>query len=160
MSPAVKPIPDGYHSLNPHLVIQGAAKAIDFYKKAFGAEEVMRMPSPDGKSIMHAELKIGDSRLMLTDEAPHCGNFSPAALKGSPVTIHHYVKDVDAVFKRALDAGAKVKMPVQDMFWGDRYGKLTDPFGHDWSLATHKEDVPPQQMGMRAQEAFSQMGKN
>jgi uncharacterized glyoxalase superfamily protein PhnB len=157
--PQPKPIPDGFHALTPHLVIQGAARAIDFYKKAFGAQEVARMPGPDGKSIMHAQLMIDGSPLMLVDEAPQWGARSPTSLKGSPVTIHLYVKDVDATFKKAVESGAKVTMPVQDMFWGDRYGKVTDPFGHDWSIATHKEDVPPQDMERRAREAMAKMCK-
>ena len=129
-----KPIPDGMHALTPHLVCNGAAAAIDFYKQAFNAQELGRMPSPDGK-IMHAMLKIGDSHFMLNDEFRDFGGFGPKYLKGSPVTIHLYVTDVDAQVAQAVAAGAKVTMPVADMFWGDRYGQLVDPFGHTWSIA-------------------------
>lgn len=123
----------------PHLVVDGAARAIDFYKKAFGAEEVRRVPAEDGKRLMHAQLQIGPSTLYLCDDFPeYCGGKSsaPTSLKGTPVTLHQYVKDCDAALKRAADAGAKVTMPAQDMFWGDRYGQVTDPFGHLWSFAT------------------------
>jgi uncharacterized glyoxalase superfamily protein PhnB len=144
--PTPKPIPDGMHSLTPHLVCAGAADAIAFYVKAFGAVEVMRLPSPDGK-LMHASLRIGDSALMLVDENPVCGDMlGPKSLKGSPVTIHLYVENVDAVVERAVSAGAKVTMPVADMFWGDRYGRLEDPFGHQWSVATHKQDLSSEQI--------------
>ena len=158
MAHAVKPVPAGFHTLTPHLIVRGAAQAIEFYKKAFGAEELTRMPSPDGRTVMHAELQIGDSILFLADEFPEMGARSPKALGGSPVTIHLYVADVDAVFNRAIQAGATAQMPPTDMFWGDRYGKLTDPFGHVWSVATHTEDVPPEEMAKRAQAAFAQMG--
>ncbi|AET89340.1 MULTISPECIES: VOC family protein [Caballeronia] len=144
-SPAVDPIPQGMHSLTPHLVCAGAADAIEFYKRAFNAVELGRMPAPDGK-LMHAMVKIGDSMLMLVDEFPQFGSVGPKALKGSPVTIHLYVEDVDATVKQAESAGAKVTMPVADMFWGDRYGRLEDPFGHQWSVATHKRDVTPEDM--------------
>ena len=144
-NPAVDPIPQGMHSLTPHLVCAGAAEAIDFYKRAFDAVELGRMPGPDGK-LMHAMVKIGDSTLMLVDEFPQYGSVGPKALKGSPVTIHLYVKDADATVKQAESAGAKVTMPVADMFWGDRYGRLEDPFGHQWSVATHTRDVTPEEM--------------
>ena len=144
-NPAVDPIPQGMHSLTPHLVCAGAAEAIEFYKRAFDAVELGRMPGPDGK-LMHAIVKIGDSTLMLVDEFPQFGSVGPKALKGSPVTIHLYVKDVDATVKQAESAGAKVTMPVADMFWGDRYGRLEDPFGHQWSVATHTRDVTPEEM--------------
>lgn len=138
----VQPIPEGMRALTPHLVCANAAEAIEFYKKAFGAEELVRMPSPDGSGkLMHAMLRIGDSHLMLVDEFPQWGSVGPLALKGSPVTLHHCVVDVDASFERAVAAGATVRMPVADMFWGDRYGVLQDPFGHLWSLATHIRDV-------------------
>jgi PhnB protein len=155
MAKKVKAIPDGYRTLTPYLVVKGADKAIEFYKKAFGAEEICRMPGPDGKSVMHAELRIGDSMLMLSDEFPQGGSVSPATLKGTTSAIHVYVNDVDSIFNRAVSAGAKAAMPLQDMFWGDRFGKLTDPFGHSWSLATHKEDVSPEEMQKRAAAAFS-----
>jgi PhnB protein len=152
-----KPIPEGHHTITPHLVIRDAAKAIDFYKKAFGAVELGRMPMPDGK-IMHADLKIGDCHLFLAEEFPGMSK-SPLALGGSPVTLHLYVEDVDSFFQRAVGAGAKVKMPIADMFWGDRYGQLADPFGHEWSIATHKEDPTPEEMKKRAEAAMAQMGK-
>lgn len=138
--PAVKPIPDGMHSLTPHLVCAGAAEAIEFYKAAFGAVEEMRMPGPDGK-LMHAMVRIGDSPLMLVDEMPDWGALGPKALKGSPVTIHLQVADADATVARAVQAGAKITMPVDDAFWGDRYGRIEDPFGHHWSVATHVRDM-------------------
>jgi PhnB protein len=140
-----QPIPDGFHTLTPHLVCDGAAAALDFYKAAFGAIELSRLPGPGGK-LMHASVRIGDSILMLNDEFPQHGGFGPKALKGSPVTIHVYVADVDAAFAKAVAAGAKVRMPVADMFWGDRYGQLEDPFGHIWSLATHTRDMTPEEM--------------
>ena len=142
---AVKPIPEGMHSLTPHLVCAGAADAIEFYKKAFNAIEKARLPGPDGK-LMHAAVRIGDSTLMLVDENPQYGMLGPKALKGSPVTIHLYVNDVDATVAKAVSAGAKVTTPVADMFWGDRYGQLEDPFGHRWSVATHVRDVSPEEM--------------
>jgi PhnB protein len=151
-TPAVKPIPDGMHALTPHLVCARATDAIAFYVKAFGAVEQVRLPGPDGK-LMHASLTIGDSTLMLTDENAACNALGPKTLKGSPVTIHLYVDNVDAVFDRAVAAGATVTMPVADMFWGDRYGRLQDPFGHQWSVATHKEDVSPEQIQARMQAA-------
>jgi PhnB protein len=142
---AVKPIPEGMHSLTPHLVCAGAGDAIEFYKKAFKAIEKARLPGPDGK-LMHAAVQIGDSTLMLVDENPQYGMLGPKALKGSPVTIHLYVKDVDATVAQAVSAGAKVTMPVADMFWGDRYGQLEDPFGHRWSVATHVRDLSAEEM--------------
>lgn len=144
-SPAVKPIPDDMHSLTPHLICDGAAAAIEFYKRAFGAIELARLPGPDGK-LMHAMVRIGDSPLMLVDEAPNWGMLGPRSLKGSPVTLHLYVEDVDAVVAQAVAAGAKVTMPVADMFWGDRYGTLEDPFGHRWSVATHTRDLTAQEI--------------
>jgi uncharacterized glyoxalase superfamily protein PhnB len=140
-----RPIPEGMRTVTPHLICAGAADAIEFYKKAFGAVETARLPGPQGK-IMHAMMRIGDSALMLVDEMPEWGALGPKALKGSPVTIHLYVDDVDAFAARAVKAGAKITMPVEDMFWGDRYGKLEDPFGHHWSLATHLRDVSPEEM--------------
>ena len=153
-------IPQGMHSVTPHLVCAGAAKAIEFYKQAFGAVEQARLPGPDGR-LMHATVKIGDSQVMLVDEMPEWGALGPKALKGSPVTIHLYVDDVDAVVARAVSAGAKVTMPVADQFWGDRYGKLEDPFGHHWSVATHVRDVSMEeaQKAMREMEKSMQKGK-
>jgi uncharacterized glyoxalase superfamily protein PhnB len=133
------------HSVTPHLVCAGAAEAIEFYKMAFGAVEGARLPGPDGK-LMHAMIRIGDSAVMLVDEMPQWGALGPRSLKGSPVTLHLYVEDVDAVVKRAVSLGAKVTMPVDDMFWGDRYGKLEDPFGHHWSIGTHKREVTTEEM--------------
>ena len=146
-----KPIPDGMHSVTPHLVCAGAADAIEFYKKAFGAAEMGRMAGPQGK-LMHAMIQIGDSPVMLVDEFPDCGVFGPKSLKGSPVTIHLYVDDVDAFVKRAVEAGAKIMMPLADMFWGDRYCKLEDPLGHHWSVATHIRDVSPEEMRQAMQQ--------
>ncbi|VXC06046.1 conserved hypothetical protein [Burkholderia sp. 8Y] len=142
---AVKAIPEGMHSLTPHLVCAGAAEAIEFYTRAFGAVELGRLPGDDGK-LMHAMVKIGDSMLMLVDENPSFGMLGATSLKGSPVTIHLYVEDVDATMKQAEAAGARVTLPVADMFWGDRYGRLEDPFGHQWSVATHTRDVSPAEM--------------
>jgi PhnB protein len=145
---AVKSIPDGYHTITPHLAVRDTAKALEFYAKAFGAEELFRMPGPGG-TVMHAELKIGDSIVMLGEEEPQMGASSPQTIGGSPVSLLIYVKDVDASFARADKAGCTVQMPLTDMFWGDRYGKLLDPFGHHWALATHKEDVSPEDMAKR-----------
>ena len=153
MTTTVKPIPEGRHSLTPQLVCAGAAAAIEFYKAAFGAVELTRLPGKSGK-LMHGSVRIGDSVLMLVDEMPEWGALGPISLKGSPVTIHLYVKDVDAAVAQALAAGAKVTMPVADMFWGDRYGTLEDPFGHQWSLATHTRDLTPAQI----QEGMAAMG--
>jgi PhnB protein len=149
----VKPIPAGYRTVTPYLVVRDAARAIEFYKKAFGATELVRMPDPSGK-IMHAEIRIGDSMIMLGDENPARGAQSPQSLGGSPVSIFLYIEDVDALAKQAIAAGATVIMPIQDMFWGDRYGTLTDPFGHSWGIATHKEDVTPEEMHKRTKAAF------
>ena len=148
-----KPIPEGMHTLTPHLICAGAAAAIEFYKAAFGAVESSRLPGPDGK-LMHAMVRIGDSPLMLVDESPAWGMLGPKALKGSPVTIHLYVENVDATVAQALAAGAKVTMPVADMFWGDRYAQLEDPFGHRWSVATHTRDLLPEEI----QRAMAKLG--
>jgi len=156
MKSQIKPVPDGFHTLTPHLVVKGASQAIEFYKRAFGAEEIKRLPGPDGKSLIHAELKIGNSRLLLVDEFPEMDCRGPRSVGGSPVSIHMFVDDADAAFDKALAAGAEVRMPLADQFWGDRYGVLTDPFGHIWSIATHKEDLTPQEIGKRAQTAFSE----
>ena len=148
-----KPIPDGYHTATPYLIIKDAASAIEFYKKAFGATELMRMADPSGK-VMHAEIKIGDSPIMIADEFPEMGARSPQSLGGSPVNIYLYVEDVDALFSQAMAAGAKVLMPVKDQFYGDRSGGVTDPFGHVWYIATHKEDLTPDEIRQRAPAAF------
>ena len=148
----VKAIPDGYYSLTPYLVTHAAADAIEFYKKAFGAVEQMRMPGPGGK-VMHAELKIGNSVLMLSDESPDRGYLSPKTIGGSGSSIMFYTEDVDATFKRANDAGATTEMPPTDMPWGDRMGNLRDPFGHSWAIATHKEDLSPEEIEKRMQAA-------
>ena len=141
----VKAIPDGMRSLTPHLVCRDAAAAIDFYGRAFGAIELFRLPMPNGR-LMHACVRIGDSQLFLFDEMPEHGAHSPQTLKGTPVTLHLQVEDADAVFARAVQAGATVGMPLADMFWGDRYGQVVDPFGHHWSIATHVRDVRPDEM--------------
>jgi uncharacterized glyoxalase superfamily protein PhnB len=155
MANPVRPIPEGFHSLTPHIIVKNASAAIDFYKKAFGATEICRMSGPGG-GVMHAELKIGDSIMMIADEFPDMGCKGPHSYGGSPVTLHLYVKDVDATFNQALASGAALKMPVMDMFWGDRYGQVTDPFGHTWSLATHKEDVSPEECARRMEKACAQ----
>jgi PhnB protein len=147
-----KPIPKGYHTATPYLIVKDAAKAIEFYKKAFGAAETTRMTQPDGR-IGHAEIKIGDSPILLADEFPEMGARSPQSLGGSPVSILLYVKDVDALTSQAITAGAKVVRPVKDQFYGDRSGSLEDPFGHQWHIATHVEDVPPEEMKKRAAAA-------
>jgi len=154
----VKPIPEGYHTVTPYLTVNDATRAIDFYKRAFGAQETVRMQGPAGK-IGHAELKIGDSIVMLADEMPGSGSRSPQSLGGSTVNIFLYVKDVDAAFRQAINAGAKAETQPADMFWGDRYGKLSDPFGHSWSLATHKEDVAPDELQRRAKAAVPAMAQ-
>jgi uncharacterized glyoxalase superfamily protein PhnB len=151
MNNQAKPIPAGLHTLIPHLVVKGASEAIDFYKKAFGAQEVSRLTGPDGKCIMHADLQIGDSHIFLVDEFPEMGCRGPKSIGATAVTIHMYVEDVDAAFGKAVAAGAEVRMSLEDTFWGDRYGVLADPFGHAWSLATHKEDLTPEEIRRRAQ---------
>ena len=145
---AVRPIPDGYHSVTPYLIVKGAAKAIDFYKSAFGATELMRFPGPNN-TVMHAEIKIGDSPIMLADEPESGTSRSPLAGGGTPVSLMIYVEDVDKVFNQAVSQGAKSTRPVQDQFYGDRSGNLTDPFGHVWTVATHKEDVSAEEMERR-----------
>jgi PhnB protein len=156
---ATKPIPEGYHSVTPYLAVDDAAKAIDYYKKAFGAKERMRMEAPGGK-IGHAELEIGDSLVMLSDPFPQSSSKPPKELGGTSGGVFMYVEDVDGVVKRAVDAGATVTMEVADQFWGDRFGTITDPFGQSWSIATHVEDVPPDEMAERAKEAMAAMGSS
>jgi PhnB protein len=153
---SVKPIPDGYHTATPYLYIKGAADAIEFYKKAFGAVELFRMDGPGG-TIGHAEIKIGDSPIMLADEFPDMGAVSPTTLGGAGVSILLYVEDVDAMAAQAVAAGAKVLQPVENKFYGDRMGSLQDPFGHQWHLGTHIEDVSPEEMGRRHEEFMKQM---
>jgi PhnB protein len=159
MSKSTQPIPPGLENLIPHLVCSPCSDAIEFYKKAFGAEELSRMPAPDGRRIMHASIRIGSSVVFLVDDFPEfCGGKSstPKALKGTPVSIHHYVADCDESIKRAQDAGATVEMPAADMFWGDRYGVIVDPFGHKWSFATHIKEQTPEQTRTAMNEAFAQ----
>ena len=154
MPPKVQSIPQGCHTLTPHLVVRDASLAIEFYKLAFGAEERRRMPGPGGKGVLHAELQIGDSVLFLCDEFELSSTRAPFSLKGTTVTIHLYVSDADVAYNRAIAAGAKVTLPIADMFWGDRFAKLTDPFGHEWSIATHKEDLTPEETERRARAVF------
>lgn len=152
---AVKPIPDGYSSVTPYLAVKQAADAIEFYRRAFGAKERMRMVAPDGK-VGHAELMIGNSVIMLADEYPDMDFRSPESLGSASVTLHLYVKDVDASFRKAIEAGAKQLREVKDQFYGDRSGTLRDPFGHVWNISTHKEDLSPEEIERRAQAAFKQ----
>jgi len=154
----VKPIPAGMHSVTPHLVCANAAEAIAFYKNAFGAVELSRLPAADGK-LMHAMIRIGDSVVMLGDECPEWQVLGPKALGGTAVTLHIYVEDVDAAFQRALDAGAAATMALEDMFWGDRYGVVEDPYGHKWSLATHQRDVSMDEMQAAMQQQFARHGE-
>jgi PhnB protein len=156
---ATKPIPEGYHTVTPYLAVDDAAEAIEYYKKAFGAKEAVRMDTPDGK-IGHAELEIGDSLVMLADPFPQASTKPPTELGGTSASIFMYVEDVDAVVKRAVDAGATITMEVADQFWGDRFGSVTDPFGHSWSIATHVEDVSPEEMAERAKEAMAAMSSS
>jgi len=155
----VSPIPKGFHTITPGLAVRNAAQAIEFYKKAFGAKENMRMNMPDGKTIMHAEIQIGDSKIMLGEEMPQMNHLSPQSLGGTAVNLYVYVKDVDKVFNQAIKAGATVTMPVMDAFWGDRNGEVMDPFGHKWGIATHKRNVSSKDMHKAAQEWFAQQAK-
>ena len=150
------PIPPGHVAVQPYMIVPDSRKAIDFYKKAFGAQEVVVMPGPDGR-VMHAEIKIGDAYVYLTDENPAWGAKSAKSMGGSPISLHLHVEDVDAAFKKALAAGAVESMPVADMFWGDRYGKVEDPFGYQWGIATQKLTLTPEEIGKAAQEFFAQM---
>ena len=156
MAKNATPTPKGYHTVTPSLFVDGAAKAIDFYKKALGAEELMRFPGPDGK-LMHAEIKVGDSIIMLADEMPDMGGRGPKAIGGTAVSFFVYGENVDAAWKRAVDAGAREVVPLADQFWGDRTGCLEDPFGHQWWLAQHVEDLTPEQIRKNAEAHFSQM---
>ena len=157
MTQQVKPIPEGSHSITPYLVVNGAGEAIDFYKRAFNAQELIRHCMPDGQ-IMHAQIKIGDSIIMLSDEFPNtgCNMSAPGTLKGTTVAMHLYVEDADKTFAQAIQAGGVVKMAVDDTFWGDRYGQLVDPFGHIWSVATQKEILTPKQVEERAAKFFAE----
>ncbi|HTL59571.1 MAG TPA: VOC family protein [Candidatus Limnocylindrales bacterium] len=153
-----KPIPDGFHTITPHIIVSDGAKAIEFYKKAFGAQEIERFMTPDGKGVMHAQLKIGDSRLMVGSEfPPTC--LSPKSRGGTTVSLYLYVENADTQFDRAVKAGCTVKMPMTDQFWGDRYGQVEDPFGHQWSIATHKQDLTQEQIAANARAFFANMGK-
>ncbi len=158
MAGNVKAVPDGTHTITAHLSVRDAQKAIDFYQKALGAQLLHMHKTPDGR-VMHASLKIGDSQFMLADEFPGMGTPSPQALGGSPVVLNIYVENVDGLFKQAVDAGAKVTMPLADQFWGDRYGQIVDPFGHHWALGSHVEDVAPEEMERRANAMFAEMSK-
>ncbi len=155
MGTTTKPIPDGYHTITPYIVLDDAAGAIEFYKKAFGAEEVYRMPSPDGR-LMHAEIRIGDSNVMMSSEFPEMGGTckSPKQLGSATSSLMVYAEDADGAFSRAIEAGAEEIMAPQDMFWGDRYAKVRDPYGHEWQIATHVEDVSPEEMAARAKTLF------
>ena len=155
-----KPIPEGYHTVTPTLTVRGAANAIEFYKKAFGAQEINRFLGLDGKSIMHAEIKIGDSRIMLNDEIPQMKCLSPQSLGGASSGIFLYVENADEVFNKAVSAGAKSQMPMMDAFWGDRFGSIIDPFGHVWSIATHKKDMTPDELKQAGEEFMKQMKEN
>ena len=157
MTAPVEPVPHDMHTVTPHLVCDGAADAIEFYKKAFNAVETARMRTPDGK-IMHASVRIGDSTVMLVDEFPDYGSVGPKKLNGSPVTLHVYVPDVDRVFEQAVAAGATVRMPLENQFWGDRYGQVVDPFGHNWSIATHVKDMTPEEMNEAMQSMNPECG--
>ena len=154
---AAKPIPEGYHTVSPYLAVDDAVRAIEFYVQAFGAKELVRMEAPGGK-VGHAELELGDSRIMLSDPFPQASTQPPKQLGGTSASVFMYVADVDAVVKQAVDAGATVTMEVANQFWGDRFGTITDPFGHVWSIATHVEDVPPEEMAERAKAAMAAMG--
>jgi PhnB protein len=156
---ATKPIPEGYHTVSPYLAVDDAARAIEYYARAFGAKEVVRMDGPGG-TIAHAELEVGDSRIMLSDPFPQASTQPPKELGGTTASVFMYVEDVDAVVKQAVDAGGKVTMEVAAQFWGDRFGTVTDPFGHVWSIATHVEDVPPDEMAERAKAAMAAMGSS
>ncbi|MDH3677684.1 MAG: VOC family protein [Nitrosopumilus sp.] len=154
----VKPIPDGFHSITPSLVVSNAREAIDFYKKAFNANEIYTFPTPDGK-ILHAMIQIADSFVMMADEFPMMGMKSPTTIGGTAVTLHFYVEDADKTFKKAVDAGAVVTMPMMDAFWGDRFGTVMDPFGHSWAIATHKIDMTPEGLRKAGKDYFASLTK-
>ena len=152
-------VPEGFNTVSAYLIVKDAKEAIDFYQKAFGAESGVRMPGPDGQGTMHAELRIGNSTVMLTDENPQWGLKSPSTLGGTAAGLHLYVDDADKAFQRAIDAGCTVKAPLMDAFWGDRFGMVDDPYGHQWGIATHVEDVAPEDMAKRAAAFFADMAK-
>jgi len=152
----VKPVPEGLHSLNVHITVKDAATAIEYYRRAFGAQELSRSPMPNGK-LIHAAIRIGDSTMYLNDEFPEMGALAPETVGGTPVTLTLYVDDADAVFKKAVDAGAEVKMPIDDQFWGDRYGEIQDPFGHRWAIATRKEELSLDEIQRRGKEMMAHM---
>jgi len=154
MHDSVQRVPAGFHTVTPHLTVRSGVEMIEFYKRAFGAKELRRSVAPDGKSLLHADLQIGDSRVLLNDEFPQMGAVSPLGLNSTPVTIHLYVEDVDSLYQQALGAGAKVVMPLADQFWGDRYGVVEDPSGHRWALASHVRDMSPEQMKAAAEAIF------
>jgi uncharacterized glyoxalase superfamily protein PhnB len=154
-----KPIPDGFHTATPSLVVSDSKKAIEFYKKAFDAKEIYRFLAPDGK-IMHAMIQIGDSFIMMADESSNMGCSSPTTIGGSPVSLYLYVEDADKIYNQAVKAGAKVNMPIMDAFWGDRFGSVMDPFGHSWSIATHKKDLTPEELRKAGEEFFHNMSKH
>lgn len=153
-----KPIPDGYHTITPALTVKNGAEAIEFYTRALGAKELMRLPGPDGR-LMHAEIQVGNSRIMLADESPEMGCRAPVTVGSTTSSLYVYVEDVDKAFQRAVEAGAKALMPPADMFWGDRFGTVEDPSGHRWGLASHQEDPTPEEMARRQKEFFAQMGQ-
>jgi PhnB protein len=159
MASTVKRVPEGMHTVSPHLVVRGGAQAMEFYKKAFGAKEIRRSPAPDGK-LLHGEIQIGDSKVFLNDEFPEMGAKSPQAYGGTPVTIHLQVEDVDQLYNQALAAGAQVAMPLMDQFWGDRYGVVKDPYGHSWSMASHIKDLTFEEIRKAGEEAMAKMGKH
>lgn len=160
MSSQVKRVPEGFHTITPGLVVNGAQKAIEFYKEAFGAEVISVKTSPDGAKVVHSEIKIGDSRVFINDEFPEMGSRGPQAIGGTPVSLNLYVEDADSLFERAVSAGATVVMPLADQFWGDRWGMVTDPFGHVWSVASHVADLSQEEIDKAAEEYFSKSGKS
>lgn len=160
MSSKVKRVPEGFHTITPGLVVNGARKAIEFYKEAFGAEAISVKTSPDGTKVVHSEVKIGDSRIFVNDEFPEMGARGPQSIGGTPVSLNIYVEDADALFEKAVAAGATVLMPLVDQFWGDRWGMLTDPFGHIWSVASHVADLSQEEIDKASEEYFSKSGKS
>ena len=157
MTSQVKPIPDGFNSISAYLIVKDSVEAMEFYRKAFSGEPGDRMPGPDGQGTLHAEMRIGNSTLMLCDENPAWGTKAPPTLGGTPVHLHLYVEDADAVYNQAVAAGCEVTQPIHDTFWGDRYARVSDPFGHAWSIATHKEDLTPEEQDKRAEDFIAQM---